>query len=82
MGQQIAQSFGAGQSTSPVTIPGAPGSGPAIAPDLLSPADAARVLGVSENDVLTSLADGSLKGKKIGATWRITREALDQFLKS
>ncbi len=51
-------------------------------PDLLSPADAAKVLGVSEADVLATLTDGSLKGKKIGSTWRITRAALDEFLKS
>jgi excisionase family DNA binding protein len=42
----------------------------------------AKVLGVSESDVLASLADGSLKGKKIGTAWRITRAGLDEFLKS
>jgi excisionase family DNA binding protein len=51
-------------------------------PDLLSPADAAKILGVTEADVVASLTDGSLKGKKIGSTWRITRTALDEFLKS
>jgi excisionase family DNA binding protein len=59
----------------------APGAGGAL-PELLSPADAAKLLGVSEGDVLASLADGSLKGKKIGSTWRITRAGLDEFLKS
>jgi excisionase family DNA binding protein len=49
---------------------------------LLSPADAAKALGVSENDVMAALADGSLKGKKIGSAWRITRSALDEFLRS
>ena len=43
---------------------------------------AAKLLGVSEGDVVASLSDGSLKGKKIGSTWRITRTALDEFLKS
>jgi excisionase family DNA binding protein len=51
-------------------------------PELLSPADAAKLLGVSEADVVASLADGSIKGKKIGSTWRISRAALDEFLKS
>ncbi|MDP9178919.1 MAG: SPFH domain-containing protein [Gemmatimonadota bacterium] len=51
-------------------------------PNLLSPADAAKVLGVSESDVLTALGDGSLKGRKIGTTWRITQQALDEFLKN
>ena len=26
--------------------------------------------------------EGALKGKKIGSAWRITRSALDEFLKS
>ena len=56
--------------------------GAAGAPGLLSPADAAKVLGVSEGDVLTALGDGSIKGKKIGASWRITQQALDEFLKN
>lgn len=56
--------------------------GAAGGPSLLSPADAAKVMGVSESDVMTALADRSLKGKKIGATWRITREALDEFLRN
>ena len=59
--------------------PAAPSSG---LPDLLGPADAARVLGVTEADVLSALGDGSLKGKKIGSAWRITRTALEEFLKS
>jgi excisionase family DNA binding protein len=54
----------------------------AALPELLSPAEAAKLLGVSEGDLLATLADGSLKGKKIGSTWRITRSALDDFLKS
>ena len=56
--------------------------GPAGGPNLLSPADAAKVLGVSESDVVAALNDGSLKGKKIGAAWRITAQALDEFLRS
>jgi hypothetical protein len=32
--------------------------------------------------VLATLEKGDLKGKKIGATWRVTRTALDDFLKS
>jgi len=39
-------------------------------PRLLSPADAARALGVSESDVIASLDSGDLKGKKIGTQWR------------
>jgi excisionase family DNA binding protein len=51
-------------------------------PELLSPADAAKILGVTEADVLQSLEKGDLKGKKIGSTWRIPKAAIDQFLNS
>ena len=50
-------------------------------PEMLSPADAAKALGVSEADVIASLDAGDLKGKKIGTQWRITRGALSDFLK-
>jgi excisionase family DNA binding protein len=52
----------------------------AAAPELLGPAEAARVLGVSEADVMAVLESGELKGKKIGASWRITRAALNAYL--
>ena len=39
------------------------------------PADAAKVLGVSEADVIASLEAGDLKGKQIGTQWRITKTA-------
>jgi excisionase family DNA binding protein len=31
--------------------------------------------------VIATLEKGELKGKKIGSQWRITRGALDEFLK-
>jgi excisionase family DNA binding protein len=49
-------------------------------PELLSPAQAAQALGVTEADVIASLDAGELKGKKIGSSWRITKTALDSFL--
>jgi len=79
MGQQLAGAFGAQTGTSGAAQPAGTGSG---LPELFSPADAAKALGVAESDVLSALNEGSLKGKKIGSSWRITREALDQFLKS
>ena len=48
----------------------------------MSPADAAKLLGVSEADVLASLEAGQLKAKKIGSSYRISRTALEEFLKS
>jgi len=53
----------------------------ASAPDgVLTPADAATLLNVSEADVIASLEAGDLKGKKIGSQWRLTRAQLAQFL--
>ena len=51
-------------------------------PELLTPADAARALGVSEADVMAVIDSGELRAKKIGASWRITREALTAYLAS
>jgi excisionase family DNA binding protein len=58
------------------------GAAPAAAgiPDLMSPAEAAQILGVTEADVIASVDAGDLKGKKIGAAYRISRAALDAFL--
>jgi hypothetical protein len=36
---------------------------------------------VTEADVLETLEKGDLKGRKIGSAWRVTRTALDEFLK-
>jgi excisionase family DNA binding protein len=52
------------------------------APDLLNPAQVAQMLGVAESDVMSSLEAGDLKGKKIGTQWRVTRDAVNAFLKS
>src|SRR5580765_8277789 len=55
------------------TTPAAAAPSGAGMPDLLSPADAAKSLGVPESDVIASLESGDLKGKRIGTQWRITR---------
>lgn len=72
--------------TVPPPLPGQAAPAPAAAgsglPELLTPADTARALGVTEADVLQALGDGSLKGKKIGSAWRITRSAIEDFLKN
>ena len=64
------------------TTPAVGGAAPAAAgiPETLSPADAAKTLGVSEADVIASLEKGDLKGKRIGSQWRITKAALAEFL--
>ena len=49
--------------------------------DVLTPADAARLLKLTEADVVASLESGDLKGKKIGDQWRLTKAAVDAFLR-
>ena len=50
------------------------------APELLAPADVAGRLGVPEADVMAIIESGELKAKKIGASYRVTRAALDAYL--
>jgi excisionase family DNA binding protein len=50
-------------------------------PETLSPLEAAKLLGVTEADVVASLQSGDLKGRKIGSAWRVTRAELAEFLK-
>src|SRR5262245_5248958 len=58
------------------TGPGAP----AQAPELMGLPEAAKLLGVSETDVMAAITEGTLKAKKIGSQYRITKAALDAFL--
>lgn len=82
MGQQMMAAMGAAQTT-PAAAP-APNVPPVISgiPELMGVPEVAKVLGVAEADVLATLEKGDLKGKKIGSTWRVTKAALDEFLKS
>ena len=59
----------------------APDSVPAGIPSVMTPAEAANILRVSEEDVLAAIADKSLKARKIGNAFRISKEALEDFLK-
>ena len=74
--QMMQQGFSGGQATPTIAV----GPSGSALPDLLSPADAAQALGVSEADVMAVLESGELKGKKIGTTWRIPRAALTTYM--
>ena len=50
------------------------------AAELMGLPEAARYLGVSEADVMAAITEGTLKAKKIGAQYRITKAAIDAFL--
>jgi excisionase family DNA binding protein len=76
MGQQLTAALGATQAAPPVIATGV------ASPQLLSPDEVAKTLGVTEADVVATLEKGDLKGKKIGSVWRISKPALDEYLKS
>jgi excisionase family DNA binding protein len=61
--------------------PQAPAGGGAT-PSVMTPSEAAAVLRVSEEDVIAAIQAGDLKAKKLGSAYRISKEALDEFLKS
>jgi excisionase family DNA binding protein len=86
MAQQMMNQSGGilgSQATPGIGAPAAAGaSATAASPDLLTPAQVAQLLGVDETDVVASLQKGDIKGKQIGTQWRITRAAVDSFLRS
>jgi len=57
-------------------------AGAAAVPDVMTPSEAASYLKVAEEDVVSAIDAGQLKAKKIGNAYRISREALDEFLNS
>ncbi len=82
MGAALAQQMFQPQSGGAQVVQGATGaagSSPEIG--LLSPADAAKLMGVGESDVIQAIQAGELKAKRIGSVFRISRSALDEFLK-
>jgi excisionase family DNA binding protein len=50
-------------------------------PTIMTPAEAANVMRVSEEDVIAAINAGDLKARKIGNAYRISKDALDDFLK-
>jgi len=79
MAQQIVNQQG-GTSIAPKAAAATAAAQAAGLPELLSPADAAKALGVPETDVVAILESGELAGKKIGTSWRIKKSSLDEYL--
>jgi len=51
-------------------------------PDVMTPAEAAEYLKVSAEDVVAAIEAGDLKARKLGNAFRISKEALQDFLNS
>jgi excisionase family DNA binding protein len=84
MGQMMAGMFGnmqqpqgGGQAAAPAA---AAGSG--VIPDIMGVTEAAGYMGVSVEDVVELCNSGQLKAKKIGSQYRISKGAIDEFMKS
>jgi len=82
VGNIISQSL-SGMSAGPTSggTPTQPSGAPAAFPPVMTPSEAAAYLRVSEEDVIAAIEAGELKARKIGKAYRISKEALDEFLK-
>ena len=49
--------------------------------DVMTPSEAAAVVRVSEEDIIAAIQAGDLKARKIGSAYRISKSALEDFLK-
>jgi len=84
IGNIMNQALAGGMNASSNAAAGATASGAAAGAamsDVMTPAEAAAVLRVSEEDVVAAITAGELKAKKIGNAYRISKDALDAFLK-
>lgn len=55
-------------------------AGSVVMPDVMTPGEAAGFLKVSEEDVIAAINAGDLKARKIGSAYRLTKEALQEYL--
>jgi excisionase family DNA binding protein len=81
MGQALQGGMQSGQQQQKAPTGGAPAGGGSM-PDVMTPGEAATFLRVSEEDVMAAITDGSLKAKKLGNAYRISKEAVEAFLQS
>lgn len=60
---------------------GATAAGAAAMPEVMDPAQAAEFLKVSSEDIIAAIEAGDLQARKIGSAYRISKTALEEFLK-
>ena len=77
---ELAVGFGIAQQMMQQSGMSAPTAPTGTAPDLMGLPEAAKYLGVTEADVMAAITEGTLKAKKIGTQYRITRAAIEAFL--
>lgn len=81
VGNVISQSLAGMTGAQQQAAGGAAAAAGAATPSVMTPSEAATYLKVSEEDVIAAITAGDLKAKKIGNAYRISKEALDEFLK-
>lgn len=83
VGFGIAQEMMKGMAGAPGTAPAAATApaAPAAGLEVMTPDQAAQLLGVSVEDVMASIDAGELKARKIGSATRIAKSALEAFLR-
>ncbi|GAB4561867.1 MAG: SPFH domain-containing protein [Anaerolineae bacterium] len=80
MAQALTQAL-SGQTAAQPQQPQQQGQAAGQVPEVMTPAEAAAYLRVSEADVLSLIESGELKARRIGSQIRISKAALDDFLK-
>lgn len=76
----IGAGVGIGQVMSEALKGATAGKGAAAIPDVMTAAEAAAFMKVSEADILAAIEAKELKAKKVGGTYRISKSALEKFL--
>jgi excisionase family DNA binding protein len=83
VGQVIRDSLGGmtgGTGTTPRQTPPTGGAPTGGAASVMTPSEAAVYLRVAEEDIVSAIESGDLKARKIGSAFRISKQALDEFL--
>ena len=71
---------GLNQNQQTQTTPQNVTTGAGAMPDVMTPSEAAGFLKVSEEDVIAAINAGDLKARKIGSAYRLTKDALQEYL--
>jgi excisionase family DNA binding protein len=73
LSESLKQGMQGGEAQAGVPAAGGP-------PPIMTPSEAASYLKVAEEDVIAAIEAGQLKAKKIGSAYRISKDAIDEFL--
>ncbi len=80
IGNLMQQATNGSAMTQQTTQPAAPAAANGSMPAVMTPAEAAEILKVSQEDVMAAIQAGDLKAKKLGNAYRISKASLEKFL--